>query len=183
MKGPRDGADSRQWPRQLPVRGYTVAELLVALALTSLIVLASMQLIFAAVTIVDRGSWRLPSPRLESVVTSLRNDVHRSVAIVDTVLGWQNGPLDLACWDGARVRYLLDGDRLVRESSDSLGDPAVRRVLTSGISSWWWRLLNSDTVEIRLVAAPARRSEGPAGGGRSLTRRFSVRGWPDGRSW
>lgn len=183
MKLPLDGADSRQWPRHQPVRGYTVAELLVALALTSLIVLASMQLIVAAVRIADRGSWRLTAPRLESVATSLRNDVHRSIAIVGIELGWQNGPLDLASWDGGRVRYLLDGDRLVRESRDSLGDPAVRRVLTSRVSSWRWRLLNSGTVEVRLAAVPARPPDDPASGGRSLTRRFSVRGWPDGRSW
>lgn len=175
--------DSPQSCRRPSARGYTVAELLVTLALTSLIVLGSMQLIVAAVEIAGRGRWRLPAPQLASVATILRNDLHRSVAIGGVGLGWQSGPLDLAGWDGGRVRYLLDDDRLVRESRDSPGDPTVRRVVTSGVSSWWWRSLNSSTVEVRLAATPARMSGRTASEGQALTRRFSVRGWPDGRSW
>lgn len=170
-------------PRRPLSPGYTVVELLVTLALTSVIVLASLALVEAAARVALRTDRALDSPRLVAVTTSLRRDFHRSVAIGVLDVGWQNGPLVLAGWDGGRVEYLLDGDRLVREASGALGAPSARRVLTLGISSWWWRPLDDSTVEIRLTAAPPQGPRRSTAEPDTLTRRFAVRGWPDGRSW
>lgn len=169
--------------RQL-ARGYTVAELVVTLALTTLIMLVALQLIVEAVGLARRGDRRLDPIRIVTVMSSLRKDVHGAVAVGGLVdIGWQNGPLDLAGWDGSRVRYALEGDRVIRESRDSLGRAAGRRVVAAGVAAWWWRPLNFRTVEVRLTIAPQTSVGASIEGRHTQTRIFAVRGWPDGRSW
>jgi hypothetical protein len=170
-------------PRSSSSGGFTVAELLVALALTSLIVLISLQLIVEAVGLVRRSERRLDPNRIVTVMANLRQDIHGSVAIDGIDIGWQSGPLDLAGWNGGRVRYLLEGDRVIRESRDSLGATLGRRVVAGGVIAWWWRPLDLETLEVRVTVGPDHPAARAGESRHTETRCFAVRGWPDGRSW
>lgn len=161
--------------------GYSVAELLVALALTSLIILIAGQLLVASIRVADRSRRELDPLSLVNVATELRADIHRSAAALAALdEGWQTGALELVGWDGTRVRYLLDGDRLVRETLGVVGQPSSRRSVAAGVASWWWRPVSPGTLEIRLSVEPVGAT---AAGRQTLARRFAIRGWPDGRSW
>ena len=163
--------------------GFTVAELVVSLALTSAIVLICSQLIVEAFDLARAAAHRLPPSSLVAVTASLRKDIHQAASLADPAIGWQQGPLELVGWDGGVVRYELDGGRLIRESRAAPGSPPVRRVLHRSVVSWWWRAVNEQTVQLR-VTVGVRGS--PGGGGSSrrvLERTFAARGGTDGRSW
>lgn len=172
-------ADNRH-PR---VDGFTVAELVVSLALTSAIVLICSLLIVEAFRLVRAADHRLASTSGAEITASLRSDLHQAASLAGLAVGWQRGPLELVGWDGGGVRYQLDGDLLVRESWTGPGSPTVRRVLDRSVTAWWWRLVNEQTVEVRLTVGVVGS---PGGGGRdrgTLERTFAIRGGTDGRSW
>jgi hypothetical protein len=168
-------------------RGYSTLELLTALALTSVVVLAAAQLVGEAVQIVDGTGRAMRSPTLTLAMATMRRDVQDAAgASAPTVPGWSEGTLELLFWDGRRVRLFLEGDAIVREGLDALGRSAGRRVLVRGITSWWWRTPTPWTVDFRMTAmvapdpVPARRA---AVLRRTETRRFVMRGSPGGRTW
>ncbi len=165
--------------------GYTVIELVVTLGLASVVVLAAGQLIAASAKLYRSGGKQIVGPKLTSVATALRRDFHRSFAIAEEVPSWDEEPLELATWNGGRIRYSLQGEALVRESIGPGGTAGSRRIVVNGVASWWWRNVSPQTVEVRLTILP-RPGLGPTTSGVdrfTVQRRFSVRGWPDGRSW
>jgi len=168
-------------------RGYTVPELLTVLALTSVVVLAAAQLVGEAVRIVAGTGRAMRSPSFTLVMATIRRDVQDAAgAALPTTAGWSRDSLELLAWDGRRVRLFLDGDAVVREELDELGQSSGRRVLARGITSWWWRSPNPWTVDVKMTAMvapdpiPARRA---AVVRRTETRRFVMRGSPGGRAW
>jgi prepilin-type N-terminal cleavage/methylation domain-containing protein len=169
------------------VRGYSVIELLIALALVTIIILGASQLVAESVVLFSRAGRSVRSPTLTLTMATLRRDVQDSAGLAVAVpLSWTQNPLELMTWDGRRIRINHDGDALVRETYDLLGQPAGRRVLTRGITAWWWRASNPWTFDLRVTATAVTD---PVSGGRSSavhrteTRRFVLRGAPGGRSW
>lgn len=168
-------------------RGFTVFELLIVLALTSVVVLAAAQLVGEAAQLVDGAGRAMRSPSFTLTVATIRRDVQVAAGVtMSTTPGWSKDSLELVAWDGRRVRFVFDGDAVVREELDELGQPSARRVLARGITSWWWRTPNPWTVDVRITAMvnpdpiPARRASTLR---RTETRRFVMRGAPGGRSW
>jgi hypothetical protein len=165
--------------------GYTVIELIVTLGLASVVVLAAAQLIAAAGKLYGSAGKQIAGPKLTSVATSLRRDFHRSSAVGEEVPSWDEKPLELATWEGGRIRYSLQGEALVREVIGPGATAGSRRIVVNGVASWWWRNVSPQAVEVRLTIVPR-----PGLGSRksrveryTVQRRFSIRGWPDGRSW
>jgi hypothetical protein len=166
-------------------RGYTVIELIVTLGLATVVVLAAGQLIAAAGRLYGSTGSQIVGPKLTSVATSLRRDFHRSAAVAEEAPSWDERQLELAAWDGSRIRYSLQGEALVREVTGPAGNPAGRRIVANGVSAWWWRKPSPHSVEVRVTILP-RPSLGPDAMGvnrYTVQRIFALRGWPDGRSW
>ncbi len=166
-------------------RGYTLLELLVTMGLVGVVVLAAGQIIGGAGRLILSNEQRTADPRLSSLSTMLRRDVHGSAGVVHIVPSWDEGPLELASWGGGRIRYFLEGEALVRETTADGAGSAGRRVVVNGVSSWWWRMVTPQIVEFRVTVLP-RPDLGSSSAGVQrdvLLRRFSVRGGPDGRSW
>ena len=143
------------------------------------------QLISGAGRLLVSADRRVEDPRVGALSTTLRRDVHRSSAVHRMVTAWDEGPLELASWDGGRVRFFLEGEALVRETAGGSGAPAGRRIVVNGVSSWWWRMVTPQMVEVRVTVLPRPGLGASSSGVRRnvVLRRFAVRGWPDGRSW
>ena len=166
-------------------RGYTVVELLVTLGLVSVVILAAAQLIGASTRVYQGASRGTSSPGVTSVTTSLRRDVQSASGVLLQLPTWDQRPMELVGWDGDRTRYSLEGQVLVRETFDAVGVPTGRRVIVNAVASWWWRLVTPRTVEVRVSILP-RPGLGSSATGvepQIVHRRFTFRGWPDGRSW
>jgi prepilin-type N-terminal cleavage/methylation domain-containing protein len=168
-------------------RGFSVVELVVALALTAVVAAAAAELIMEAVRITEAAGRSLRSPSLVLAVVSVRRDVEASVGLLHPPsVGWTQEDLELVGWDGTRMRLHLEGRDLVRAATDELGRWNRRRVLARGVASWWWRSPRPGVIDVRItalvhpapgIAASSQRAR------RTEVRRFAFRGWPGGRSW
>jgi prepilin-type N-terminal cleavage/methylation domain-containing protein len=168
-------------------RGYSVIELLIVLSLAVVILLGAAQLVAESVVIFERAGRAVRAPSLTLTMATIRRDIHDSAAVVGLPpVGWTQNPLELVSWDGRRTRFIHEGNDLVRQSYDLAGQPAGRRVLTRGVTSWWWRMSSPQTIDVRVIVTAAAD---PLGGRRGKVnrrteqRRFSRRGSVDGRSW
>jgi len=180
---PRGGIGST-W-RERGSGGYTLLELMVTMSLVGIVLLAAGQIIAGAGRLLLDADRHVADPQLGSLSTTLRRDIHRSSAVVHPAPSWDEGPLDLASWDGGQIRYTLQGEALVREALVSGGGPASRRVIVNGVSSWWWRMVTPQLVEVKVTVLPRPGLGSAAADVRRdvVLRRYSVRGGPDGRSW
>ena len=168
-------------------RGFTVLEMLVALVLTSVVVLAAAQLVAESAQVIDGAGRTMRSPSFTLAMATLRRDVQGAAgAGPSSAHGWSEGALELISWDGHRVRIFVEGDAIVRQTVDESGRSTGRRVLVRGVSAWWWRSPDPWTIDLRMTATvipdpiPARQ---PVALRRTETRRFAMRGSPGGRSW
>ncbi len=180
----RCGAMGATW-RETGSGGYTLLELMVTMSLVGIVLLAAGQIIASAGRLLLNTDRHVADPQLSSLSTTLRRDVHRSSAVIHMAPSWDEGPLDLASWDGGQIRYVLDGEALVREAVVAGGGPASRRVIVNGVSSWWWRMVTPQLVEVKVTVLPRPGLGSAAADVRRdvVLRRYSVRGSPDGRSW
>jgi hypothetical protein len=168
-------------------RGASVLELLVALALTLIVIVAAGQLVAEAVRVFEAAGLKVRSPSLTLAAATLRNHMQETRAVVGPpTIGWTDRPLQLLTSDGSRVQFSLERGALVRQTCDPLWRPTARRVLARGVTEWWWRFVNPHTVDVRLTALVAvgtgEHRRGPVAR-RTEIRRFAVRGAPGGRSW
>ena len=167
--------------------GYSVVELLVALALTVVVVLVAGQLVAEAVELFGTAGQQVRDPAVILTVATVRRDIQDSTGLVSApVVGWSTAPLDLLSWDGQRVRICHQGDALVRIPLDAMGRPTGRRVLCRGVTAWWWRMVSTSILDVRFTIlehpdpVPGRRSTARR---RTEFRRFAIRGGSHGRSW
>jgi prepilin-type N-terminal cleavage/methylation domain-containing protein len=167
-------------------RGYSLIELLVTLAVMSVVVLAAAQLVGESASLFHATDRAVSSPPLARVTGALRRDIQAAVGVPVPSPGWARQPLELTVWDGSRVRFTLEDRTLVRLSYDSLGRSTGRRVLASGVSSWKWRSVTPLVVEVSISIAAGRTGDSLGAESvesRTTSRRFAFRGWPNGRSW
>lgn len=166
--------------------GYTVVELVVALALSSVVVIAAAELIEQAMRLFRDAGLAARNPSLTVALAGVRRDIQDSAGVVPGMVGWSDGPLDLVGWDGRRLRLARDGDALIRTAFDVSGSPSSRRVVGRGLTAWWWRQSGGSAIDVRLTVlvapdpAPGRRAVVER---RTEVRRFAMRGAPDGRRW
>jgi len=119
-------------------RGYSLVEVLVALALLSLLFLLAARLLLASRRMEASASDVAAGPRLGVLGVQLRRDIDSATAVAGIGVGWSSLPLQLALKDGKAVRYDFDGENLSR--SVLLGGAALRRrVLVRGLRSFRWR--------------------------------------------
>jgi prepilin-type N-terminal cleavage/methylation domain-containing protein len=166
-------------------RGYTAIELLITLGLVTVVVLVAAQLVGASARVYHAAADGAAATDAHTLTALLRRDIQGASGVALQLPSWDQRPMELRGWDGRGTRYEADGNALIRETFDAAGARESRRVVATGVASWWWRMTSPRTVEVRVSLMPGRGAVHSATTVHryTLQRRFSFRGWPDGRSW
>lgn len=148
-------------PRREPIRGFTLLELLVAVAILALVAVGSYRLLFDTISTRDRGLEREGALRelqraqmiiqrdlLQALPRPIRNeygDVQPALRLIQensvefSRRGWRN-PLQQARSDLVRVRYRVDSGQLLREHWPALdrdrNSTPIRTVLLDDVEDF-----------------------------------------------
>lgn len=170
--------------------GTTLVELLVVLALLSLMVLVAADLIVHSIKLLGAAGRAARNPLVVQVNERLRRDVQEAAWLLGGEEIWSEGALVLRGPGGGRLRLAVVDGELVRASEDAGGGAAVERVLLRGVTAWWWRSPSPGVVDISYthLAAPPPESNASREPGfelerRTETLRFAIRGGGGGWRW
>jgi hypothetical protein len=165
-------------------------ELLVVLALLSLMVVAASQLVIHSIQLLGATGRSVRNPILVHVTNRLRNDVQESVGVTTSADVWSEDPLELRTRTGGLVRIGLENGNLVRRTVAPGSGDLEARVLLRGVVSWWWRSPESGVVDLNIVYLVnpetehrSAREVGYARERRNETLRFAIRGGGEGSRW
>ena len=170
--------------------GTSLVELLVVLALLSVMVLVAAQLVVHSMQLLDATARAVRNPLVVHVCSRLRHDVQEAAALQREEWSWTDDPLVLVQHDGSRVRFELEGENLVREKTGVVGEASDQRVILRGVTSWWWKCPTSGVVDLNITylvnPVPERHVSRDPGYGlerRKENLRFALRGGGDGTRW
>ena len=171
-------------------RGTSLVELLVVLALLSVMVLVGSQLVVHSMELLGATGRSVRNPLVVHVTSRLRHDVQEAAALQIQESVWSEGPLVLITHDGSFVIITHEGGDLVRTRAAGSGAPPERRVILRGVTGWWWRTPVEDVVDLNITylvnPEPERQSSREAGYGlerRQENLRFAIRGGRGGTRW
>jgi prepilin-type N-terminal cleavage/methylation domain-containing protein len=171
-------------------RGTTLVELLVSLALLSVIAVLTAQLVIQSTRLTDSAARTAHNPSLVLAGEWLRRDVYEAAAVIGGAAGWTDAPLVAVAQHGGWVAFALVDDELVRTDAPPAGVSADTRVLLRGVEGWRWRIdgAASVRVEIEALANPAAHRDLTGMGFSEPERRIerltlALRGRPGGRAW
>ena len=171
-------------------RGTTLVELLVVLALLSIMVIVAAELVTHSIRLLGATGRAVQNPIMVHVVARLRNDVQSAVGLPIEEPLWSEIPLELRTHDHQLIRIALVDGNLMRKSVSLGGGGSDERVLLRGVTSWWWRSPSAGVVDINIGylvnPAPERHRSREVGAGRERRQenlRFAVRGAGGGRQW
>lgn len=171
-------------------RGTTLVELLVVLALMSVMVLVAAELVVQSIRLLGATGKAVRNPMLVHVETRLRNDVQEAAGLVAIEDIWSEEPIELLTRIGGVTRFEVIEGNLVRQTITPGKEGNEERVLLRGITSWWWRSPAPNVVDINisyLISPPpekqASREVGYEKERRVETLRFAIRGGGGGRQW
>lgn len=171
-------------------RGTTLVELLVVLALMSVMVLVGAELVTHSIRLLGATGRAVQNPMLVHVSTRLRNDVQEARGLVAVEDIWFEGPLDLAMRTGGVTRFDVVDGNLVRTTIAPGSGGTEERVLLRGITSWWWRSPVPNVVDINIgylinppPEDPSSHHVGYDKERRIENLRFAIRGGGGGRRW
>jgi len=171
-------------------QGVTLVELLVALALLSVIAVLSAQLVIQSTRLMDTAARASRNPDLVIATEWIRRDLYETVSVVGSGLGWSDGPLIAVAQNGGWVAIAPVEGLLVRTNAPPAGLPTDNRVILRGVVGWRWRVTDGASIQIELQAfanPDAHRNLTGAANYR-LERRterlsLALRGRPAGRGW
>jgi len=185
-----EGQRSRGAGERRIARGTSLVELLVVLALLSVMVLVAAQLVVHSIQLLDATGRAVRNPSVVHVTSRLRHDVQEAAALQNAEWSWNEDPLILINHDGSRVRVELEGGNLVRERTGVIGVPDDRRIILRGVTGWWWRSPVAGVVDLNITylvnPSPERRVSRDPGYGlerRKENLRFAIRGSGGGTRW
>jgi len=171
-------------------KGTTLVELLVVLALLSIMILVASDLVIHSVQLLGATGRSVRDPILVHVTNRLRNDVQEAAAVTNPEELWSEDPLVLATRAGGLVRIGVEDGNLVRRNEAPGGGVVEERVLLRGVTSWWWRSPDAGVVDLNIgylvYPAPERRISRDPGYGlerRKENLRFAIRGSGGGTRW
>jgi hypothetical protein len=171
-------------------RGTSLVELLVVLALLSVMVLVAAQLVVHSMQLLGATGRAVRNPLVVHVTSRLRHDIQEAAAVQTEEWSWSEDPLVLLNHDGTRVRVEFDGGNLMRERTGGLEGPDDRRIILRGVTAWWWRCPTEGVVDLNITflanPAPERQVSREPGYGlerRKENLRFAIRGGGGGTRW
>lgn len=118
--------------------GFTLLELVISLAVASLLFLLAAQLLRSAqLVFLDAAREAIdPEPRLAAA--ALRRDIQEALGFAGGSPAPSAGPLVLYLPGPSSVRYEQIGPQLVRVRLDALGNELSRRTVLAPLASWSW---------------------------------------------
>ena len=131
-------------------RGATVVELLVSLALISVVFVAAGPLIIQSIKLFDATSRSLTDPSASLVGAWLRRDIHSAASLHSWSDDWGEETLVLRSHDGEIITYEVDESALIRRRFKLSGELIDRRVILRNITFWRWRALQG-FIDIQIV--------------------------------
>jgi len=171
-------------------RGTTLVELLVVLALLSIMVLVATNLVVHSVRLLGATGRSVRNPILVHVTNRLRNDVQEAAGVGNPDVLWSEDQLLLVTRTGGMVRIGVEDGNLVRWTVAPVSGAVEERVLQRGITSWWWRSPAAGVVDLNIGylvnPSPERQVSRNPGYGRERRKenlRFAIRGGGGGRQW
>ncbi len=173
-------------------RGFTLAEILVVVALLSMIVFSSWPLWDQTQRVLQQISVALRQSDFELAAARLRADVQGAYALAGGRSEWSAEPLELREPEGRAVRLGLRDGALERLELDPAGVVVARRVLFTGLLGWRWRAVSPRLVDIEAnhaaeadirLAAPQVRGKPKTAPRVTVRLRLALRGAGGGRSW
>ena len=171
-------------------RGTSLVELLVVLALLSVMILVGAQLVVHSMELLGATGRAVSNPLVVHVTSRLRHDVQEAAALQWQDSIWIEEPLVLITHDGTYVSIALEDGNLVRAQTASPGTPPDRRVILRGVTAWWWRTPVEGVVDLNITylvnPEPERQSSRDVGYGlerRQENLRFAIRGGGGGARW
>ncbi len=131
-------------------QGFTLLELVFALAVGILLMLLATQLLRATqLVFLDATRDALdPQPRLGAAL--LRHDVRAALVVSGGSLLPSTGALDLLEPGASWIRYEREGEALVRIRLAPDGSELGRLVVVRPVGDWWWRETAPGLFEIAL---------------------------------
>jgi len=171
-------------------RGTTLVELLVVLALVSIMVVAGAQLITHSIGLLGATGLAVRNPIMVNVNERIRRDVQEAAGLGVVELIWSEEPLEIHTRTGSTVRYSVVDGNLMREEVSAAGSSPEERVLLRGVTSWWWRSTAPAVIDINighLVHPPPESISSRVVGYKQERRienlRFAMRGGWGGQRW
>lgn len=171
-------------------RGTSLVELLVVLALLSVMVVAASQLVIHSIQLLGATGRSVRNPILVHVTNRLRNDVQEAAGVTTIVDVWTEDPLELRTRSGGRIRIGFENGNLVRRAVAPGSGDIEERVLLRGVVSWWWRSPATGVVDLNIgyLVNPetehrSAREVGYASERRNENLRFAIRGGGEGSRW
>ena len=171
-------------------RGTSLVELLVVLALLSMMMLAAAQLVIHSIQLLGATGRSVRNPILVHVTNRLRNDVQEAAGVTAVEDMWTEDPLELTTRTGGLVRIGVENGSLVRRTVIPGSGEFEERVLLRGVVSWWWRSPVPGVVDLNIgyLVNPETEHHSSRGVGYARQRRqenlrFSIRGGGAGSRW
>jgi prepilin-type N-terminal cleavage/methylation domain-containing protein len=131
-------------------QGTTLVELLVVLALVSIMIVAAAQLITHSVGLLGAAGRAVRNPIMVQVNERIRRDVQEGAGLTTVETTWTEDPLEIRTHDAKVIRYSVVDGNLVRTVIDGGGVSVEDRVLLRGVTSWWWRSTAPSVVDINI---------------------------------
>jgi hypothetical protein len=167
-----------------------LVELLVVLALLSIMVLAAAQLVIHSIRLLGATGRSVRNPILVHVTNRLRNDVQEAAGVTAAEGIWTEDPLELKTRTGGRVRIGVEKGNLVRRTTGPGNEAVDERVLLRGVQSWWWRSPAPGVIDLNIsyLVNPetehhTAREVGYGSERRKENLRFAIRAGEGGTRW
>ncbi len=163
-------------------RGFTLLEVVVALALLAGVVLLAARMLAATRRMEASASVVAAGPRLGVLGAQLRRDLESAVGAPGSGGRWSALALPLVLADGSAVSYDFDGEALRR--TVLVPDGTTRsRVLVRGLRSFRWRGVHHRAVDVKVSFPVPELAERRTAADRGRTTTWWIRVAPRGAGW
>lgn len=171
-------------------RGFTVIEMLVALALVLLGLVLAVQMLLESRQLFLDAERRAQDPVVTVAVAQLRKDLEEASGAQPSAPIWSSGVMALEGLPAGTVVYERRGSDLVRAVRAADGTEKSARTLLRPVASWRWRSTQADLVDVEIeyvIHDPVPRlrtsPEAPKVKTKSLALRVALRGVVRSRRW
>lgn len=130
-------------------RGTTLLELVVTMALVSLLLVIAGAMVVAVTTAWERIAADVPAGDVSMALASLENDLLSCTAVPGPPGDWRGDALRLLRTDGSETTWrLLDAGYLERTHRSASGETILRQDLAESVLSWRWRVVAPGVIDV-----------------------------------